>query len=240
MKRLTLKREKPTQRLLLAFYLIAILLFCHHFIFRPIILDWGAPEQLRKMSLSGDILTEGKTHTRAVLINASPEEIWPWLIQVGQDRGGFYSYEWLENVFQADMRNSYAINPKFQFPRMQGDTIWLANKDHYNGGGYQIVAETTPFKSLVMVGGQDYARLNKGEKAKGSWAFYLYPENPNMTWLIARSSEGETNFGNKVLRYFCYEVPHFVMERKMLLTLERLVESSTPRSTNGADVSRNQ
>ncbi len=219
-----MKKFKPSQKFLIFLYGVAILLFCHHFVFRPIFLDWGAPELIQELSLSGDGFTEGRRHTRAVLIEATPEELWPWLIQVGQDRGGFYSYEWLENLARADMKNVYAIKPEFQWPRQLGDTIWLANKERYNGGGYQIIAETTPFKSLVMVGGKDYARKLNGEKASGSWAFYLYPESPTKTWLIARSSEGNTPFGNRLLRYFTYEVPHFIMEKKMLKSMKYLAE----------------
>lgn len=220
-----MKKSKPSQKLLLFLYAGAVLLFCHHFIFRPIILDWGAPESIRELSLSGDVFTDGTNHTRAILIDATPEELWPWLIQIGQDRGGFYSYEWLENLFRADMRNVYEIKPEFQWPRQEGDTVWLANKDHYDGMGYQIIAESTPFKSLVMVGGEDYEKILKGEKASGSWAFYLYPENAEKTWFIARSSDGNTSFGNRALRYFTYEVPHFVMEEKMLKSVKRLAEN---------------
>lgn len=205
-------------------YVVAIVLFCHHFVFRPIILDWGAPAELREAKLSGDSFTDGNSHTRAVLINATPEEVWPWLIQIGQDRGGFYSYQWLENIFRADMKNVYEIKPQFQFPRQVGDTIWLANKDHYDGGGYQIFAEITPFKSFVMVGGEDYKRIKDGKKAMGSWAFYLSPEGENQTWLMARSSAGDVNLANKLLRYFFFEVPHFIMERKMLVTIRKLAE----------------
>jgi hypothetical protein len=100
----------------------------------------------------------------------------------------------------------------------------LANKEHYNGKGYQILAQISPFESFVMVGGDDYARLLRGEKATGSWAFYLYAENPKQTWLIARSSEGDISFANRMLRYFTYEVPHFIMERRMLKSMKYLAE----------------
>lgn len=220
-----MKRFKPSQKLLIFIYVISILWFCHHFIFRPIILDWGSSQSIRALALSGDVFTDGKSHTRAVLIEATPEEIWPWLVQIGQDRGGFYSYQWLENIFQADMRNAYEIKREYQYPRKEGDTIWLTNKVHYNGGGYQILAEITPLRSMVMVGAKDFTRISNGEKAMGSWAFYLYPENTTKTWLIVRSSDGDLPKGNKVLRYFTFEVPHFIMERKMLVTMKRLVES---------------
>ncbi len=200
-------------------------------------LDWGAPADVRGHEFSGDGLTDGKNHTRAVLIDATPEQIWPWLIQVGQDRGGFYSYEWLENLFRADMRNVSVIKPEFQFPRQIGDTVWLANKKHYGGEGYQMVAEVTPFRSFVMVGGEDYLRIKNGDHALGSWAFYLYPAGQNQTWLIARSSEGEIGFANKVLRYFFFEVPHFIMERKMLVSMRDLVEKERLTSVTDQTIS---
>jgi hypothetical protein len=114
---------------------------------------------------------------------------------------------------------------------MKGDTIWLANKDHYDGEGNQIVAESIPFRSLVMVGGEDYQRIQNGEKASGSWAFYLHPESAGKTWLIARSSAGEIPFGNHVLRYFTYEVPHFIMEKKMLKSMKYLAEKQNVKKS---------
>jgi hypothetical protein len=221
-----MKSLGPAGKMMIFLYVLAFLIFCHHFIFRPIILEWGAPEKIRSLTLAGDEFTDGKSHTRAVLVNATPEQIWPWLVQIGQDRGGMYSYETLENLVGADMHNVYDLRAEFQAPRLKGDTIWLANKNHYEGRGYQIVAEVTPNKSFVMVGGKDYSRILRGQDASGSWAFYLHPENEKSTWLIARSSEGKISFVNKLLRYVSYEVPHFIMERKMLLTMKKLIEQS--------------
>lgn len=217
-----MKRQTPSQKLLIFIYVMTVLLFFHHFIFRPVIQDWGATTELREHIFSGDKFTAGSSHTRAVRINASPEEIWPWLNQIGQDRAGFYSYQWLENVFRAEMKNVYSIKPEFQVPRQPGDTIWLAAKDNYNRGGYQVLAEVIPLTSLVMVGGSDFERIRSGDKARGSWAFYLYSEAPDQTWLVVRSSEGDIGFANRLLRYFFFEVPHFIMERKMLLTIQKL------------------
>lgn len=219
-----MKTNMSYQKLLVCVYALAVIWFCHHFIFRPIILDWGSPEPVRELPLTGDVFTQGSSHTRAVLVEATPAELWAWLIQVGQERGGFYSYQWLENLVGADMRNVYDIRAEFQRLRQPGDTVWLASKHHYKGEGYQIVAEINPLRSLVMVGGDDYERIQKGQQARGSWAFYLYPESESKTWLIARSSSGDIGFGNKLLRYCTYEVPHYIMERKMLVTIKKLAE----------------
>ena len=202
----------------------------HHVILRPWFLDWGAPERIQALVLPGDKFTEGKGHTRAVLIKASPDEIWPWIVQLGQDRGGMYSYAWLENLVRADIHNVYEIRDEFQVPRQEGDTIWLANPDNYHGKGYQVLAMVIPDEALVMVGGADYERIQSGGKALGSWAIYLYPENMHYTWLIARSTGADFPAGDRVLRYFTYEVPHFIMEKKMLRTMKRLTEQQVASS----------
>ena len=200
-----------------------LVLIVHHFIVRPWMLDWGAPEKIRQLSLSGDQLTDGRSHTRAVLIHAAPEKIWAWMVQMGQERGGMYSYTWLENMVLADMENSYVIKPEFQKPRMKGDTIWLASRKYYSGNGHQIFAEVIHGKSMILMSGKDYRRVMQGQKAKGCWSFYLVPKDTQTTWLIVRSTEGEA-LGKRVLRYFGYEVPHFIMEQKMLKTIKILSE----------------
>ncbi|WP_276370174.1 hypothetical protein [Chryseolinea sp. H1M3-3] len=217
------KRTRYT-RLGKFFGVFFLLLIVHHFVIRPWMLDWGAPKKIEKLTLSGDRFINGRSHTRAVLIHTTPDKIWPWLVQMGQERGGMYSYTWLENIVLADMKNTYVIRPEFQKPRMQGDTIWLANKRRYKGKGHQIFAEVIPEKSVIMVGDQDYMRIQNGQTATGAWSFYLVPQDEESTWLIARSTEDET-IGKRVLRYFTYEIPHFIMEQKMLRTVKRLSEA---------------
>lgn len=203
---------------------LAVVMVVHHFILRPWFLDWGAPEEIRTLALPGDQFTTEKGHTRAVLIQAQPEEIWPWIVQLGQDRGGMYSYTWLENLVLADMHNVYELQDHLQQPRLQGDTVWLANRKRYGGQGYQVLAMVLPNRAFVMVGGEDYRRILQGEKALGSWAIYLHPENEHFTWLVARSTGGDFPAANRIFRYFTYEVPHFIMEKKMLKTMKRLAE----------------
>lgn len=218
------KKLTAVNKMTLFLSVVAVLWAVHHFIMRPWFLDWGAPEHIRSLALPGDDFTSGKGHTRAVLIKATPQEIWPWIVQLGQDRGGMYSYVWLENLVRADMHNVYELRGELQIPRVQGDTVWLANPERYNGQGYQILALVIPDEAFVMVGGEDYLRIRRGEHARGSWAIYLYPENLHFTWLIARSSGEGFTAVDRVLRYFTYEVPHFIMEKKMLRTMKHLAE----------------
>ena len=212
-----------SRRFKLILFLSSVLIV-YHFIIRPWMLDWGAPARIEDRNLSGDYFTGGPRHTRAVLIQASPQEIWPWILQLGQERGGFYSYTWLENIFFADMHNVYVMKSELQQPRITGDTIWLASRNNYSGKGYQIVAQVITHRAFVMVSGEDYARIQSDEKANGSWAIYLYPESDGSTWLIARSSGGPTTVTQQLLRYFTFELPHFIMEQKMLRTIRLLAE----------------
>lgn len=216
-------KKKVSNRLIKLAAFLFIFMAVHHFVLRPWMLNWGAPEKIRQAALSADQFTGGISHTRAVLINAIPEKIWPWLVQLGQERGGFYSYAWLENIFFADMKNVYQIKPELQVPRAKGDTIWMANRKNYGGMGYQIIAEVVPEQSFIMVGGKDYNRILANQKAVGAWSIYLYPEDATSTWLIARSS-GDEPVAVRTLRYFTFEVPHFIMEQKMLRTIKTLAE----------------
>src|SRR5205823_12500282 len=69
---------------------------------RPQLLGWGASGQERRQSLPGDDLVPARWQTtRAITISAPAEEVWPWLVQMGYSRGGWYSYDWLEHLIGA-------------------------------------------------------------------------------------------------------------------------------------------
>jgi hypothetical protein len=94
-------------------------------VIRPWHLRWGA-EPGEPRDLPGDELLpeEGTKILHAVTIDAPVEEVWPWLAQLGQDRGGFYSYEWLENLAGCEMKNAERIHPEWQH-RELGETVHL-------------------------------------------------------------------------------------------------------------------
>ncbi len=206
--------------------LLVLFLGAYAFLIRPWMLDWGAPPTVQQLQLAGDGYSDGLCHTRAVLVRAQPNEIWPWIAQLGQERGGFYSYTWLENLFAADMHNVYELRPELQRCRWIGDTIWLATPRHYDRQGYQIVAKWIPWASLVMVGGADYQRIQAGEPISGSWSIYLHPADDASTWLIARScNANDLPFGEDIFRFVVFEPAHFIMEQKMLRTIRDLAEA---------------
>jgi hypothetical protein len=65
--------------------------------------------------------------THAITIHAPAVDVWPWLVQIGQDRGGFYSYTWLENLVGCHMRNADRLRPAWQRLAV-GDSVWLHPK----------------------------------------------------------------------------------------------------------------
>ena len=100
------------------------------------------------MPLPGDdLVPDAKlTATHAISINASPAQIWPWLVQIGQGRGGFYSYDWIENAMGLEIHSAKQILPECQDLKV-GDLIPLSDD------GFGIpVAILEKEKSLVLMG----------------------------------------------------------------------------------------
>ncbi|HVD56474.1 MAG TPA: hypothetical protein VNC17_06485, partial [Thermoleophilaceae bacterium] len=138
--------------------------------------------------------------TRAVTVDAPVEAVWPWLAQVGQDRAGFYSYEWLENLAGCQMHNANHVRPEWQERRI-GETVYLHR-----------------------LYGLPVARFERNRVlALKNWgAFVVEPLGGERTRLVAR---GRTARGPALLFYvLLIELPHFVMERKMLLGIKRRAE----------------
>ncbi len=80
-------------------------------------LRWGATAGERRQALFGDELLPqvNQSTTRAITITTPADQVWPWIAQLGQGRGGFYSYDWLENlVAHIDIHNADQIVPEWQ------------------------------------------------------------------------------------------------------------------------------
>ncbi|MGN6793072.1 MAG: hypothetical protein ACTHJW_11880 [Streptosporangiaceae bacterium] len=79
-------------------------------------LNWGATPDEVASALRGDELLPDAdlVTTRAIAIDATPDRVWPWLVQMGSGRAGTYTYDWLENLFGLDMHSAEVILPQFQ------------------------------------------------------------------------------------------------------------------------------
>lgn len=174
---------------------------------RPWMYTWGASGDEAESVLPGDELVSPQAirTTRAITIDAPIRAVWPWLAQIGETRGGFYSYSVLERAVGADIHNANVIHPEWQDVRV-GDSIWLARR--YGDVGRQIVASVEPESHLVLMSPADFDRVQRGEKASGAWGFYLRRVF-GWTRLIVRGSGGPVG-------HVGFDIPHFVMEQRML------------------------
>jgi hypothetical protein len=172
-------------------------------------LHWGATAEEGRAALPGDAFAPRITSTRAVTIDAPVEKVWPWLIQIGQDRGGFYSYDLLERLFLAGIHNAGRVHPDWQ--RLDaGDTVRLASKRVYGDGPLLRVLAIEPFHYLVLE----------------HWgAFVLRKIDDRTTRLLIRTHGIERRGLGKAAELLLLDPVHFVMERKMLLGIKGRAEN---------------
>jgi len=183
---------------------------------------WGAtPADLTRV-MAGDALLANPTYsgTTAILIAAPPEYIWPWLVQIGYQRGGLYSYDWLDRLFgYLDRPSATRILPDFQHLAV-GDRIPLGR------GPSWPVAIVEPNRALVLdmrnMGGLDWV-----------WQFGLYPIDDTRTQLVSRSRVRTRAMWARLLTH-AIEPAGFLMTRRMLLGLKQRSEGLRAASTDEA------
>lgn len=183
---------------------------------RPILSNWGSTREEQRKPLPGDELMqpEWRHSTRAITIHAAPECVWRWLQQMGQGRGGFYSYTPLENLFGFHTRNARSIHPEWQQLEV-GNLV----KTHPRGG--MIVWDKQVPLYLHLAGTPETMNNQPIQQPpRSSWLFFLQPQGVNETRLLVRS--GSFCGSHPILRFFVKDilmVITFIMERKMLLTI---------------------
>lgn len=180
---------------------------------RPRHLRWGTTSKEAEGYLPGDsLLTDGVTMaTHAITIDASVLDVWPWLAQIGQDKGGFYSYTMLENLVGCHMHNARDVHPEWQNVG-QGDVIRFHPK--YPPAPVEML-ETG--RHLVI-------GANLGKPNASTWAFILRDLGNGRTRLIVRLRARHHKGVVRAADLLIGEPAHFVMERKMMLTIKRLAE----------------
>ena len=185
---------------------------------------WGATAAEEALPLPGDELAPDATliSTRAITIDAAVTVVWPWLAQLGQGRGGLYSYQRLENLVGCDMHNAAQILPQFQV-LVPGDQVRLGPP----GANFPsfTVATVEPPSVLVLRGEEDPAAANV-KPFQFVWAFVLKPVSAVKTRLLLRSRLQYTpDLGSKVMWRGFVDPVGFVMERKMLQGIKRRAEA---------------
>jgi hypothetical protein len=173
---------------------------------RPWLVRWGSSAGERAQRYPGDPPGPPRLEaTRAVTVNAPATEVWRWLVQIGQDRGGFYSYDWLENLAGCHLHSADRVRDDLQDLRA-GDalTIFPGISTHFS--------VVDPPRSLVI---------------EGWGSYHVVPVDEATCRLVARS---HASGGAPLLlaHVLLTELPHAVMERKMLLGIKARAERGGP------------
>jgi hypothetical protein len=175
---------------------------------------WGATSSDLTRVMAGDDLIVDPTfsYTMAATVNARPEQIWPWLVQMGYQRGGLYSYDWLDRLFGfLDRPSATRILPEFQHLAV-GDKIPLPR-----GQGYPVAA-IEPGHALVLdmrnMWGFDWV-----------WQFGLYSVDEKLTRLVSRSALRPLTIRTWLFSVLVMEPAAFFMTRRMLLGLKQRAET---------------
>jgi hypothetical protein len=181
-------------------------------------LRWGATAQELAEPLPGDELITGPdlTATRALTVRAAADRVWPWIAQLGQARGGFYSYDFLENLAGCDIHSADRVVPEWQ-DVTAGDKVGLHP---------EVALEVTavdPGRSLVLRSAVPDG--NAPPPFGFTWAFALRPGPDGATRLIVRERYAYT----RPWARFVVEpvaVIDFVMTQKMLRGIRSRAEQA--------------
>lgn len=202
-------------------------------VIRPWMLSWGVQQEDLLLSYQGEgVLPDPKIDSmHAITIDAPPSRVWPWLVQLGQGKGGFYSYDFLENMTGLDIHTANEIVPEWQSLKV-GDRVMLGK-----GIGIPVVA-LEPERALVLHGdtrtdtpaaeGQEgvIPPMRPGDYLATTWGLYLNETEEGRTRLVTRLLiDWNPSPLNSIFYRVFLEPVSFLMERKMLLGIKERAES---------------
>jgi hypothetical protein len=183
-------------------------------VLRPRQLRWGATDEEVAQSLPGDDVVDRPTFdaTRAVTVEARPEQIWPWLVQIGFHRAGWYSYDW-DNLFRPSVGR---IVPELQHLTV-GDIIPMGPGE--SSGLW--VKDVEPNSWMLWWDKKGYT----------TWLWFLDPMDESRTRLITRVRAHYRWTSPSILFSLPMDVGDIIMMRKSMLGIKRRAEAMA-RSTN--------
>jgi hypothetical protein len=178
---------------------------------------WGTTAEELACAMPGDGLIANPTNISmlALTVHAPPSHIWPWLVQIGYQRGGMYSYDWLDRLFGfLDRPSATRILPQFQHLAVGDKIPWgrpLGRREELT------VAVLEPERALVT--------SYQGLGMEWVWQFGLYPLDDQRTRLVTRGSERLPCTPLAWLGMRVGELAAFIMTRRMLLNLKERAEA---------------
>lgn len=181
----------------------------------PLVLTgmWGVERSIR---LPGDEILPGAgtMGTKAISIHVTPDEIWPWLVQMGVGRAGMYSYDWIDRIVGSgdavDGHSATRIHPELQ-DRNVGDQMVFHPP---TGLAYTVAMVSAP--RVIVYRGQSVSPV--------TWTFYLLPSDDG-TRLITRWRGSKANGAAETVANAVFGTMDFVMEQRMLTRIKELAES---------------
>jgi hypothetical protein len=181
---------------------------------------WGASQDEQNIVLPGDELVPSPriSYTRAITIQAPAKAIWPWLAQMGQGRGGLYSYDGLENLIGCEIHSADRILPEFHTLR-PGDHVLFGPAEKKFPG--QVVLEVQPERVILMCALDPVTRQ---AVQSATWVFVLEEQPGGSTRLLVRGRNGYEPTATNHILWHIVEPINFVMERKMLRGIKQRVE----------------
>jgi hypothetical protein len=193
-----------------------------HGVLPRILGKWGATGSEAGMLLPGDNLIPQpeSVQTMAVTISAPPAQVWPWLVQMGVDRAGLYSYTWVENgLLRLGVTNADRIHPEWQDLKV-GDTVAFTPAGYPGGRMGPRVAELESCRHLIL----DSSPGAPAGTVTGTWQFALHDAHDGGTRLLLRTRTGPGR--PAVLRFvdFLLQPGYLVMGRAMLLGIKQRAE----------------
>jgi hypothetical protein len=196
--------------------------------------NWGTTKEECGMALPGDGLVSPPAvqTTEGVWIDASPGNVWPWLVQMGQDRGGLYTYPKLQNMIGLDYENADRIHPEWQC-LAPGDVLWLAPKGWMglpNGITFTVV-DVVEQESIVLRG--TTPRLLRD----AVWSFHLIPRRDDRCRLLIRTRTRLRHPG-EVLATELAGPANAAMTQGILRGVKRRVECQLQAEAAAASASR--
>jgi hypothetical protein len=206
------------KRLFSLIALAALMLAIYVFGVRSAASHWGATAEEIARPMPGDTLISHPTFlaTRAITIAGRPQDIWPWLVQIGYGRAGFYGYDLIENIgSKTGIRSAVSILPEFQHPKPE-DKLPLSSVAGV------IFDAVQPDKYLVWRG--DISPQS------GAFTWALYPIDENHTRLVSRVRLRYHWTDRHLALDLFTEFGDPVAVRKILLGVKDRVEGRAPQS----------
>jgi len=187
----------------------------------------GVTRHERRRPLPGDELVPGagRGWTMATTVDAPPARVWQWLVQMGCDRGGFYSFDRLDNAGRPSIEE---IRPEWQTLE-PGDRL----DSHPSGRTWFVVAELEPERTLVLRASIDLRTGRSYDPAGGrprffvdsSWAFALEPLASRTRVLVRTRSAERPRLLGRLAGFCLFDPAHCVMQTRQLVRVRRLAEA---------------